>query len=137
VLFIMLSNHFPSTYGNALNWVVLGVLMVGGALVRHFMNIRFYWKGWLAGLGASAAVALGVTFALMTRPTSATVSNVTLAPGEKIDFSAVQLVVQQRCVTCHSASPTDDQFKVAPNNITFDQPEQIKMYAERIKARAV
>ena len=137
VLFIMLSNHFPSTYGNSLNWVLLGVLMVGGALARHFMNIRFYWKGWLAGLGASAAIALGVTFFLMTRPTGASIPSATLTPGEKIDFTAVQLVVQQRCVSCHSANPTDDQFKVAPNNITLDQPEQIKMYAERIKARAV
>jgi uncharacterized membrane protein len=41
VLFIMVSNHFPSTYGSALNWLILAILMVGSAAVRHFLNIRF------------------------------------------------------------------------------------------------
>src|SRR5262249_44637800 len=41
VLFIMVSNHFPSTYGDTLNWLILAVLMVGGAAMRHFLNIRF------------------------------------------------------------------------------------------------
>lgn len=41
LLFVMISNHYASTYGNRFNWAVLFVLMVSSALVRHFMNIRF------------------------------------------------------------------------------------------------
>jgi uncharacterized membrane protein len=44
LLFIMLSNHFPSTFGHKLNWVVLLVLAFGSALIRHFMNIRFTYR---------------------------------------------------------------------------------------------
>jgi len=48
-----------------------------------------------------------------------------------------RIVMRQRCSPCHSAKPTDDQWKLAPNNVIFDTPEQIKMYSERIKSRAV
>jgi uncharacterized membrane protein len=135
VLFIMLSNHFPSTYGNSLNWLVLAVLMLGGALTRHFMNIRFGWTGWLGAATVTIVASMGLTYYLTNRTSGTAVPVVDT--GEKVNFTAVQIVIKQRCVQCHSAAPTDDQFKVPPNNITFDKPEQIKMYGERIKARAV
>jgi uncharacterized membrane protein/plastocyanin len=40
VIFIMLSNHFPSTYGHQMNWLILAGLMLVGANVRHFFNVR-------------------------------------------------------------------------------------------------
>src|SRR3712207_8077955 len=46
----------PSTYGNRLNWLILGVIMLAGAAVRHFMNIRFTYQGWLRGLAVSAVL---------------------------------------------------------------------------------
>ena len=137
VLFIMLSNHFPSTYGSSFNWIVLAVLMVAGALVRHFMNIRFWWRGWLPALVATVVVGVGITFFLTTRSVSTPSALAATDPQEKIDFTTIRIVMRQRCLPCHSAKPTDDQWKIAPNNITFDTPEQIKMYAERIKTRAV
>src|SRR5690606_14219910 len=44
VIFTMISNNYPSTYGTSQSWVTLGVLMVASALVRHGMNSRFTWK---------------------------------------------------------------------------------------------
>ncbi len=137
VLFIMLSNHFPSAYGSSLNWIILIVLMVSGALVRHFMNIRFWWRGWLPAAAATIVVGVGITFALVTRTTSAPAAVASTDPHDKVEFSAVRIVMRQRCSPCHSAKPTDDQWKQAPNNVMFDTPEQIKMYSERIKSRAV
>jgi uncharacterized membrane protein len=40
VVFAMLSNHFPFTYGNANGWIVLVALMAIGALTRHYFNLR-------------------------------------------------------------------------------------------------
>ena len=45
LLFIMLSNHFPAATGHALNWLVLIAVMIGGAGVRHFMNVRYLGAG--------------------------------------------------------------------------------------------
>ncbi|MBE1189214.1 urate hydroxylase PuuD, partial [Escherichia coli] len=35
VLFIMISNHFPSTYGSQYNWLILAAIAVLAVLVRH------------------------------------------------------------------------------------------------------
>lgn len=38
VVFIMISNHYPSTYGHEFNWGILAVLMLASAGVRHYLN---------------------------------------------------------------------------------------------------
>jgi len=40
VVFAMLSNHFPFTYGHSYGWIVLVVLMAIGAVIRHYFNLR-------------------------------------------------------------------------------------------------
>jgi uncharacterized membrane protein/plastocyanin len=40
VIFIMISNHFPETYGHDLNWLLLLIICLGGAFVRQFFIIR-------------------------------------------------------------------------------------------------
>ena len=39
VIFIMISNHFPSTYGNEFNWIVLIGLSLASVLVKHYLNL--------------------------------------------------------------------------------------------------
>jgi uncharacterized membrane protein len=132
LLFMMISNHFPSTYGQSLNWVVLGVLIVGGALTRHFMNIRFYYRAWFPAATATILASVIALFVL-TKP-----KTVESAPRytAKVDYMRAREIVSSRCVPCHSESPTDDIFKIAPNNVRFDTAEQMKLLAPRIKERA-
>src|SRR5205823_12330181 len=40
VLFAMLSNHFPSSYAHSYSWLVLMAMMVIGAWIRLFFNLR-------------------------------------------------------------------------------------------------
>jgi len=55
LLFIMLSNHFPATYASPVNWLVLLLLFVAGASVRHAMIGRGASSRWAL---VPAAVAL-------------------------------------------------------------------------------
>jgi uncharacterized membrane protein len=126
----MISNHFPSTYSQTANWIVLGVLMIGGALVRHFMNIRFVYKAWLTGATVTILATLTLLIVL-TKPKPAAL------PSRHVAFAEAQEIVNKRCVQCHSDAPTDDVFKLAPNGIKLDSPERMKMLAPRIKERAV
>lgn len=132
LLFIMISNHFPSTYGHHLNWLVLFAVMVGGAGVRHFMNVRYAGKAWL--FPALAMAAIGVAgMMVVTRLREAPAVTI---EGD-VDFARASEIIQQRCASCHSAQPSDPQFPVAPGNIVFDTPERIVAMAARIKDRAV
>lgn len=40
VIFIMLSNHFPNTYGHELNWAILFLICAGGASIREYFVSR-------------------------------------------------------------------------------------------------
>lgn len=40
VIFIMLSNHFPHTYGHDFNWLILLLICAGGAAIREYFVVR-------------------------------------------------------------------------------------------------
>ncbi len=124
VLFTMLSNHFPSTYGSSINWAILGVAFIASAGVRHWMNIRFTFNRWLPALAATMGLGIGLLYFLIARaPTGVAVAP--MDTGEKVSFTTVKIVIAQRCQPCHSQSPTDKEIKTAPSGITFDTTENI------------
>ena len=131
LLFIMVSNHFPSAYGAKLPWAVLAVLMFVGAGVRHFMNVRFTTKGWFFPLATLVLFGCVGLYMLTMRPTQA-------APtGPAVTFAEARAIVQTRCVSCHAQQPTDDQWRSPPNGIVLDTPAQMKLLVGRIRERAV
>jgi uncharacterized membrane protein len=139
LLFIMLSNHFPAATGHPLNWLVLIAVMIGGAGVRHFMNMRYLGGGKEIGVGkwlapAFAMGGIGVAGLLVITRIEVHTGPVVKGP---VAFARAQEIIVKRCMQCHSSNPTDDTFKVAPNNVKFDTPEQIQQMADRIMDRAV
>jgi uncharacterized membrane protein len=139
LLFMMLSNHFPSAYGHHLNWLVLIAVMVGGAGVRHFMNLRYRGEGrtlatgaWLVPAAGMAAIA-GAGLLVITRVAAAPEVDVRHA----VDFARAQEIIVKRCVPCHSTHPSDPAFPAPPNNVVFETAEQIKMMVPRIRERTV
>jgi uncharacterized membrane protein len=136
---MMLSNHFPSAYGHHLNWLVLIAVMVGGAGVRHFMNIRYRGEGatlpgvaWLVPAAGMAAIAVAGLM-VITRVAAAPEVDVAYPVG----FARAQEIIVKRCVPCHSTRPSDPAFPAPPNNIVFETADQIKLMVPRIRERAV
>lgn len=131
VIFVMISNHFPSTYGNTLNWVVLSILIVGSVAVRHYINLheqgRNLW--WLLPVGA-IAIFSAVIITAPRRLSSGT-------PGEKVTFALVEPIFKERCQTCHSSHPTDDVFTVAPSGVMFETADQCVALKDKIRNRVV
>jgi uncharacterized membrane protein len=133
VIFIMISNHFPSTYGSSLNWLILAVLMVGSAAFRHFLNIRFSYGGWLRLATATTLLTIAVVAVLITRANT----SLSASASGPVAFADARGVIERRCIECHSATPSDTTFTAAPAGVMFDTPEQIQRMAARIKERAV
>jgi len=128
VLFIMVSNHYPMTYGHRYNWAILAGLAVVGVTARHAFNLKNMERArpWLL-----PAAALGlVTLALVTRPArSTTVSTVT--------FPEVRAIIARRCSPCHATRPIQPGFLKPPAGVIFDSAAAIRAYAQRIDALAV
>jgi len=127
VVFTMLSGHFPFTYGHSYSWLILVVLLVIGAWVRHFFNLRHTGRTVWA-IPVTAAIAIAV-LAILIRPQSES------AAGAVVPFATAQRIVDQRCTACHSAHPT--KVSVAPLGIVMDTPAEIQKLAPAIQAQAV
>jgi uncharacterized membrane protein len=131
VLFSMLAGHFPFTYGHAHSWAILVCLMVIGAWIRHYFNLRHAGRTlWWIPLTAAAGIA---AIAVWIRPSSAPASTSPTA----VTFAQVEPILAQRCAFCHSLHPKSSQYPAAPLGIRFDTPGEIKAQIDQIKAVAV
>jgi uncharacterized membrane protein len=128
VVFTMLSNHFPFTYGHSYSWLILVVLLVIGAWVRHFFNLRHLGRTVWA-IPVTAAIAIAV-LAILIRPQSEAATG---APT--VQFPQVARIIEQRCAACHSLHPT--KVSEAPRGIKLDTPEEIRAQASAIEQQAV
>jgi uncharacterized membrane protein len=131
VLFTMISNHYASTYSHPYNWAILGLIAAAGVSIRHFFNRRH--KGVLAWQYlALGAVVLGVV-AWWTAPR--------VLPLPKVEgpvtFERVRAIIGQRCLTCHSATPTFAGFTQPPAGVVLQTPAGIVPNAQRIYQQVV
>jgi uncharacterized membrane protein len=132
VVFAMISNHFPFTYGHDQGWLVLVALVVIGAWVRHFFNLRHAGRSvWWIPVTAAVAV---VGLAIAIRPDDGGGGG---APARTVSAEDAQAIVQQRCVPCHSETPTQEGFDSPPGGVKFDTLEEIESQADAIEAQAV
>ena len=134
VLFTMLSNHFPGTWGHPLAWLSLVLLVVLGASVKYVMNFRSRSNRWIVLAGAASLVG-AVTLAVRAGAPAASASAYRADPP--VAFETARAIIETRCVTCHSAKPTNPAFPQAPLGVRLDEPERIAALAPRILARAV
>jgi uncharacterized membrane protein len=130
VLFTMLAGHFPFTYGHDHAWAILVCLMVIGAWMRFYFNNRHagrtLWWVPLTAAGGIAAVAVWI------RPPDAAPAAGT---GPAVTYAQVEPIVQQRCVPCHSTSPT--LTSAPPKGIVLETAAQVRGQAALIKTVAV
>ena len=131
VVFIMISNHFPSTFGHSWNWLILMVMVVASAGIKHYWNLldRGIKRTWVLVVSILALVFMSVAISPAFEDS--------LDAVIPASFEEANAVIQARCVQCHSANPTDDQWPNAPNGVMYDTPEQIKAMADKIMTRAV
>lgn len=136
VIVLMLSSHYSGLYATRWSWLVLGMLVLAGASVRHILNIRFTFPRWKPALAATMAASILALYALAARPAAARDTRVDTGSGT-VTFAQANAVIQKRCAVCHSADAADRTFGAAPAGVAFDTPAQIRARIERIRARAV
>jgi uncharacterized membrane protein len=123
VVFIMVSNHFPSTFATEWNWALLGGLALTGAAVRHWFNLR--GRGQRNFWILPAAVVAMLALAVVAAPAEISGADV---PDD------VFAIVQMRCTPCHAAEPTQPRVSAPPKGIVFatkaDLAERAPLVAE-------
>ncbi len=130
VLFVMVSNHFPSTFGYEYPWLTLAIISLGAAGIKHYLNLREKKQQSVWVMPVSVIVLLAACFV------SAPPANPN-ACRSSVSFAEINMIFQSRCVSCHSAKPTDDIYKVAPNGVMYDTPQEIVLKKDLVMQRVV
>ena len=130
VLFVMVSNHFPSTFGYEYPWVILAIISLGAAGVKHYLNLKEQQNLNVWILPFSVVILLAACFisAPSTNPYEC---------KKEVSIVEVQAIIQKRCVQCHSSNPTDDVYTTAPNGVKYDTPQDIYTKRDLIMQRVV
>lgn len=130
VLFVMVSNHFPSTFGYKYPWLVLAIISLGAAGIKHYLNLREKKQQSVWVMPVSVIILLAACFV------SAPAANPN-ACKSSVSFAQVNTIIQDRCISCHSSKPTDDVYKVAPNGVKYDAPNDIVKKLDLIMQRTI
>ncbi len=131
VVLMMISNHYPVAFSHPYAWVMVGMVLVIGAVVRIFYNMHeagihgkaLYWQWPVVVVMAAAMIAFSTW-----RPDQVEVD---FYPTEAMEIIAIH------CAACHSATPSHEFFDYAPGDYKFDNLDQIRSHSAKILAQTV
>ncbi len=129
VIFIMISNHYPLIYATKYSWIIISIILIIGALIRHFFNIKHtganppYWV-------CVPIIILGsIIFYIsdLGKPKLNNVKNtaalIELIPKKTL-VSAQEIIVS-KCSMCHAKEPLWENMKNAPKLVNLETSTDI------------
>jgi uncharacterized membrane protein len=141
VLFLMLSNHYPTVFATPYNWVIASLVFLMGVTIRHWFNTRHARQGSPWWTWALTALLFGAIAWLSTLRNDDPAQEATLQ-GDATQFASaegfedVTDIVLGRCSMCHAAEPGWDGIHWAPMGVMLETPEQIAFHAKAIYLQA-
>jgi uncharacterized membrane protein len=142
VLFIMMSHHYPMTYGAQRPWLVLALLGLTGVAVRHVFNLRHRAQATGPAMVLAAVLAFAsVTYVSMEKSVAVSASSADVAeqplPAANVVFSDIEPILTKHCVGCHSVHPTNPAFTTPPLGVVMDNYGHVRALSARIRKVAV
>ena len=141
VIFIMISNHYPLIYATKYSWIIISIILIIGALIRHFFNIKHtgakppYWV-------CVPIIILGsIIFYIsdLGKPKLNNVKNtatlIELIP-EKTLVSAQEIIVS-KCSMCHAKEPLWENMRNAPKLVNLETSTDIINNIDNIYKQSV
>jgi len=134
VLLMMISSHFPMIFSSKHSWLVVGLVIIVGGVIRDYFNAknqgkdgkRLIWQ-WPV---ATMFMAILITFISYN-------DEVKVANDDQLDSTDVLAIIQTHCVSCHAAKPSNNDFKNAPGGVRLETLEDIKRYSSKILKQSV
>ena len=130
---MMVSNHYPFLTGHPEPWLLVALIIVIGAAVRHFLNRHDAGDplGKIAWTLPVAAVALAVAVVLTAPRSNASLAGIAVSDGEVLS------IVGKHCVMCHSARPSHEGFDAPPKDVVLGSLDDLRRHSVEIMAQAV
>ena len=130
VLFCMISNHYPFIYGHSLSWLALFLIMIAGAIGRHYFNRRHQGENRYEYLIVAALLMFTVAFVLMARDVKtgapeSLLGATTVLSADRPEDDHIRHLLQIHCAGCHAQVPSTAGFVSAPGGLIFETLGQL------------
>ena len=141
VIFIMISNHYPIIYATTYSWMVIPIILIIGALIRHFFNIKHtglkppYW----IIFPVIILLFLSIFISDYGKPQLTKINqNVHLIKDiPKPILSSAQEIIVSKCSMCHAKEPLWDNMHNPPKQLILETAEDIIVNIENIYSQSV
>lgn len=134
VLFMMLSNHYPMTFVSEYLWLLVGLVVLIGAVVRDYFNAAHAGgQGWRMRWQWPTAAALVLGTAVWLRPTPAEV----VAGAKPVSDDIAHSVVSQHCMGCHAANPTFMGYTSPPKGVVLETLDDVRRYSSQVYGQSI
>lgn len=134
VVFVMIGTHTPLAFASRWSWLMLAIILVVGAVIRHFFNQRHkglpspWWTWAVAAAGMGAIVWLSLQSVAIATATGS---------DTKADVAAVADIIESRCSMCHAVEPVWEGVDAPPKGVILETANQIHRQARAIGLQAV
>ena len=135
VVFVMIGGHYPAVFATDYSWVILALVLVMGAVIRHFFNTKH--KGdpapwWTWGVAAALlAAAILLSQAGAPKYDESAYAEQGYGEGAELHLAAIELVTE-RCAICHAAVPQWDGMAFAPKGVILETKADILAQVDAI-----
>jgi uncharacterized membrane protein len=132
VLVMMVSPHYPFLSAHPQSWLVVALIIVSGALIRHYINRVDAGDEWTTFGWAAPVAILAILGAIwLTAPRAPA------AGGGAVSDADMLAMTAKHCTMCHARKPTHESFQEAPKNVTLESIGDIRKYAPLILTQTV
>ena len=132
VIFVMIGGHYPAVFATDYAWAILALVLIIGAVIRHFFNTKHRglalpWWTWLI-----AAILTGFAIALsyLGAPNMEYDKTAHASPMD-LQNASIELVIE-RCSSCHAREPSWDGLAFAPHGIYLENKSDVLRHADDI-----
>jgi uncharacterized membrane protein len=132
VLVMMVSPHYPFLSAHPQSWLVVALIIVSGALIRHYINRVDAGDEWTTFGWAAPVAILAILGAIwLTAPRAPATGGAVVSDADVLALTA------KHCTMCHARKPTHESFQEAPKNVTLESIGEIRKYAPLILTQTV
>lgn len=129
VLLLMISNHYPMLTGHGRLWLVVALIVLAGASLRHLLSRfeagePFARHAWAVPVAVAGLAGLVVATAPASMPVAA-------APADATALA----IAQKHCAVCHAAQPSFPGFAQPPKEFRAETLAQLRANAARVQAQ--
>ena len=142
VIFIMISNHYPTIYATDYSWVIISLIIIASALIRQFFNIKHSGKKppYLLWAPVLMIILFSVYLSEIGKPNLTNNDERANAIIEQIPkdlMLASEEIIISKCSMCHAKEPLWDNMQHSPKLVNLENINDLIKNIEGVYSQSV